>query len=257
MGACRMKAMRSDWYKKIWTLDIQNQSWTEDTKRQVDFVIQKLHLKGGEKVLDLACGYGRHSLELARRGFSVTGVDITPAYIQFAREEARRQGLQAGFLCCDIREIRFDDEFDVVLNMADGAIGYLENDEENRKIFSVAAKALKHGGRHFIDVMNASYADRHFPCRLWEAGEKCLTLSQFEWNNKTRILLYGQCDYPYGQPLAKPELTEGNPIRLYSMEEITGILSSVGMSVTESCADFNGKPSSDHDLQLLICAEKK
>ena len=99
MGACRMKAMRSDWYKKIWTLDIQNQSWTEDTKRQVDFVIQKLHLKGGEKVLDLACGYGRHSLELARRGFSVTGVDITPAYIQFAREEARRQGLQAGFLC--------------------------------------------------------------------------------------------------------------------------------------------------------------
>lgn len=84
-----------------------------------------------------------------------------------------------------------------------------------------------------------------------------LTLSQFEWNNKTRILLYGQCDYPYGQPLAKPELTEGNPIRLYSMEEITGILSSVGMSVTESSADFNGKPSSDHDLQLLICAEKK
>ena len=81
--------------------------------------------------------------------------------------------------------------------------------------------------------------------------------SQFEWNNKTRILLYGQCDYPYGQPLAKPELTEGNPIRLYSMEEITGILSSVGMSVTESCTDFNGKPSSDHDLQLMICAEKK
>ena len=64
-------------------------------------------------------------------------------------------------------------------------------------------------------------------------------------------------DGAYGQPLAKPELTEGNPIRLYSMEEITGILSSVGMSVTESCADFNGKPSSDHDLQLLICAEKK
>lgn len=94
-------------------------------------------------------GYGRHSLEFARRGFSVTCVDITPAYIQFAREEARRQWLQAGFLCCDIRQIRFDDEFDVVQNMADGAIGYLENDEENRKNFSVAAKALKHGGRHF------------------------------------------------------------------------------------------------------------
>ena len=108
-----------------------------------------------------------------------------------------------------------------------------------------------------INIRLENRSDYSFPCRLWEAGEKCLTLSQFEWNNKTRILLYGQYDYPYGQPLAKPELTEGNPIRLYSMEEITGILSSVGMSVTESCTDFNGKPSSDHDLQLLICAEKK
>ena len=90
-----------------------------------------------------------------------------------------------------------------------------------------------------INIRLENRSDYSFPCRLWEAGEKCLTLSQFEWNNKTRILLYGQCDYPYGQPLAKPELTEGNPIRLYSMEEITGILSSVGMSVTESCADFN------------------
>lgn len=63
-----MKPMENDWYKKIWTLDIQNQSWVEDTKRQIDFVIEKLHLKGDEKILDLACGFGRHSLELARRG---------------------------------------------------------------------------------------------------------------------------------------------------------------------------------------------
>lgn len=53
MGACRMKAMRSDWYKKIWTLDIQNQSWTEDTKRQVDFVIQNSILRAAKKFLIL------------------------------------------------------------------------------------------------------------------------------------------------------------------------------------------------------------
>ena len=76
-----MKAMASDWYKKIWTLSIQDMSWVEDTARQVDFLIEKLELKGNENILDLACGFGRHSLELARRGFEVTGVDITPAYI--------------------------------------------------------------------------------------------------------------------------------------------------------------------------------
>ena len=92
-----MKAMESDWYEKIWTLDIQNQSWVEDTRRQVDFVLEKLQLRGDERILDLACGFGRHSLELARRGFSVTGVDITPSYIEFAREEAKREGGQADF----------------------------------------------------------------------------------------------------------------------------------------------------------------
>ena len=55
-----MKAMANDWYRKIWTLDIQNQSWVEDTKRQVTFLIDELKLQGGEKILDLACGFGRH-----------------------------------------------------------------------------------------------------------------------------------------------------------------------------------------------------
>ena len=208
-----MKPVENDWYKKIWTLDIQNQSWVEDTKRQLDFVIEKLHLTGNEKILDLACGFGRHSLELARRGFSVTGVDITSAYIRFAKEKSQEEGLCANFLCCDIRELQFDQEFDVVLNMADGAIGYLENDTENQKIFSSVSEALKHGGKHFMDIMNGSYADRHFPCRLWEAGKRCLTLSEFEWNAKTRTMLYGQLDFEYGQPILKPNICEGNPIK--------------------------------------------
>ena len=128
-----MKAMESDWYKKIWTLDIQDQSWVEDTARQVDFLEEKLNLKKGEKILDLACGFGRHALELARRGYDVTGVDITPAYIDFAARQARQEGLTASFLCADIREVAFDGEFDVVLNMADGAVGYLETRKKTGK----------------------------------------------------------------------------------------------------------------------------
>ena len=58
------------------SVDIQNMSWVEDTNRQVDFLIKQLHLKGTEKILDLACGFGRHSLEFARRGYDVTGIDI-------------------------------------------------------------------------------------------------------------------------------------------------------------------------------------
>ncbi len=84
--------------------------------------------------------------------------------------------MNAKFICQDIRTITFNKEFDVVLNMADGAIGYLEDDGENHKIFSVIAKAIKNGGKHFMDIMNGSYAQTHFPCKLWDAGEKGLCI---------------------------------------------------------------------------------
>lgn len=251
-----MKPMEKDWYKKIWTLDIQNQSWVENTKRQVDFLVEKLQLKGGEKILDLACGFGRHSLELARRGFDVTGVDITPDYVAYASQAAEKERLNARFICSDIREVNFENEFDVVLNMADGAVGYLENEEENLKIFAVVARALKSSGKHFMDIMNGSYAVTHFPCKLWDAGEKCLTLSNFEWDNDTKTLLYGQLDYPYGEPLPKPVMEWGNTIRLYSLSEVREIFDRLGMSVYDSYADFSGKPSSDNDIQLMVFSKK-
>ena len=102
-----MKAMEKDWYQKNWTLDIQNMSWVEDTGRQVDFLIKQLQLKGTEKILDLACGFGRHSLEFARRGYDVTGIDITPAYIDYANEQAKKENLNAKFICQDIRTITY------------------------------------------------------------------------------------------------------------------------------------------------------
>ena len=128
--------------------------------------------------------------------------------------------------------------------------------KENLKIFKAVSRALKSGGKHFMDVMNADHADSHFPCKLWDAGEKCLTLSNFEWNSETRILLYGQLDYPYGEPLPKPEMNEGNPIRLYSLSEVEKIFSSLGMKVCESYSDFSGKPSSENGIQLMVCSEK-
>ena len=122
--------------------------------------------------------------------------------------------------------------------------------------FSIIARALKPGGRHFMDIMNADYADRHFPRKLWDAGEKCLTLSNFEWNANTRTFLYGQTDIPYNVPLPKPDMQEGNPIRLYSRKEIEQIFAKNGMSVLESFADFGGTPPSENGMQLMVLSQK-
>ena len=91
-----------------------------------------------------------------------------------------------------------------------------------------------------------------FPCKLWDAGEKGLTLSAFEWEKDRKTLIYGKVDYMYGEALYKPEMKEGNPIRLYSLDEITEIFGKLGLRICNSFADFSGKPSSDNDIQLMV-----
>ena len=111
---------------------------------------------------------------------------------------------------------------------------------------------LEYISKHFMDIMNGSYAQTHFPCKLWDAGEKGLTLSAFEWEKDRKTLIYGQVDYMYGEALYKPEMKEGNPIRLYSLDEITEIFGKLGLRICNSFADFSGKPSSDNDIQLMV-----
>lgn len=251
-----MERKKEDWYKEGWTLDIKNHSWTEETKLQIDFLIHTLHLSGNERILDLACGFGRHSLELARRGFSVVGVDLTKAYVEDAILQAKSEHISAEFFHKDIRDIDFREEFDVVLNMADGAIGYLENEKENLKIFDVVAKALRPGGKHVMDIMSADYADTHFPCNLWDMGEKGITLSKFEWDKESKIMLYGQNDFSYGDVLTSPCFEKGDPLRLYHREEIRQIMKERNMKVKQVFGKFDGTPANENEIQMIVISEK-
>lgn len=251
-----MKARNTDWYRHGWTLDIKNQSWVEDTENQVDFIINTLNLSGKERILDLACGYGRHSLSFARKGYSVVGVDITSEYIIDAKKVTRAESLSADFINADIRDIQFKNEFDVVLNLADGAIGYLESDEENLKIFDVISHALKPGGKHFIDICNAEHAESYFPKSNWEAGEKALSLAKFEWNAETRRMLYGGWDIPYGVLAEKPNIITGDSIRLYSISELDMFFQQRNMKIIHTYSDYYGKEASVKQLQLLVFSKK-
>lgn len=247
---------KKTWYKEGWTLDIKEHSWTEDTKRQVDFLIQTMNLSGKEKILDLACGFGRHSLEFAKRGFTVVGVDITKEYVEDATKQAERENLSAKFYHMDIRDINFEEAFDVVLNMADGAIGYLENEEENLKIFDVIARSLRPGGKHVMDIMSADYADTHFPCNLWDIGEKSITLSKFEWDKERKIMLYGQNEFAYGKILTVPKFERGDPIRLYHIREIEQIMQNHAMSVQQVFSDFSGTSGNSNEIQMIVYSQK-
>jgi SAM-dependent methyltransferase len=250
------------WYKKIWSLSIKDQSWVENTAREVDFLVAALELNGQERVLDLACGFGRHALELARRGHGVVGVDITPDYIAEARRLAEEYGLSnTEFICADLRDVAFSQEFDVVLNMADGAIGYLENDLENLKIFDLIASSLKPGGKHLMGICSGAYARKHFPCRHWEIGSRSLALADFDWEEKASRMIYRGYNLQYGESLNKPiepsEKERPGYQRLYTVEELQAIFAARDMTVWKTFGEYDlNVPASEDSLTLVVCSTK-
>ena len=235
-------------------------SWVEHTKAEIDFIIDIMKLSGTERILDLACGFGRHAIELSKRGFSVVGVDITADYITEAIRISSLEELTVKFICADLRDVSFKNEFDVVLNMADGALGYLENDAENLKIFDLIASSLKKGGKHFMNICNAEHAECHFPKRYWELGEKELSLPEFHWDKETRRMLYGGWGLRFGEIAEKPkvdELEAHSSIRLYSINEIEEIFKSRQMIIKDTFGNFDKSiPESHREMQLLVYSQK-
>ena len=261
---CALKKPDTSWYKYSFTLAIKNAPWVEKTKSEVDFVIEVMELSGSERVLDLACGFGRHSIELSKRGFSVVGVDIMPELIEEAERLASAEKLYAEFICADLRDVSFDNEFDVVLNMGEGAIGYLENDDENLKIFDLIASSLKSDGKHFMEILNAEHAEMHFPKKSWYIGEKFLSLEEYDWDKENRRMLIGGRPVRFGEVANKPESDEiaaGASLRASSIGEIEEILKPRQMVVRKTYGNsfgaFNKNTSaSPREMQLLICSQK-
>ncbi|MDA3038362.1 MAG: methyltransferase domain-containing protein [Actinomycetota bacterium] len=102
-------------------------SFTMGTEQEADAIIDLLGLRSGERILDVGCGPGRHSLALARRGLSVVGVDISRTFVELARRSAQNEALDAVFVVADARTLDPTDPllvgFDAVISLCQGAFG--------------------------------------------------------------------------------------------------------------------------------------
>jgi cyclopropane fatty-acyl-phospholipid synthase-like methyltransferase len=237
-------------------------SWVERTTEETDFVVEALDLRGDERILDLACGFGRHSLELARRGYSVVGVDFTEAYIAHGRSVAQEEQLdRVDFLLANVLDVSFCEEFDVVLNMADGAIGYFDTEEENLKLFDIISTALKIGGQNVMGVCSAAHAAKHFPKRNWQAGSQALSLADFRWNASTSRMIYKGRYLEYGttlEPMSNEFQDDDDGTRLYTLEELEDILSQRGMQIVAAYGDYNTSvPASEDHIMQVVCSRKE
>lgn len=242
-----------DWYRSGFPLETTQMPWADRTEVEVDRALAMLKLEGAERVLDLACGIGRHSLELRRRGFSVVGVDISTELLEIARQEAALQSLEIEFLQVDLRELDLSEEFDLVLSLNDGAVGYFETEEENFRTFEVISQALRPGGGHLMQLPNVLHAEKHLPQKTWIAGEATVELIDHRWNTQTRYIEGATVPIRIGEMFEKFE-----PIpfrqRLYSAEELSDLYGSVGMQLANTFAG-SGKPRKPKDSQFEIFVE--
>jgi SAM-dependent methyltransferase len=239
-----------DWYATAFDGATAEMAWTERTEAEVNRALKMVRPQGGERVLDLACGSGRHSLELVRQGFSVVGVEISSELIEIARREAESQGLEAAFVEGDLRELDFEEEFDIVLNLNDGAVGYFETDEENHRTFEVISRSLKSGGRNLIQVPNVLYARARLPQRSWIPSSNMVELVEHRWNKGDRYMEGAMIPLRFGEVLEELKGIEFRQ-RLYTVDELREIYSSVGMSF-ERVFHGNGRPKEPTEAQFEI-----
>jgi SAM-dependent methyltransferase len=104
-------------------------SFTKGTHQEVEFLLDLIALPRGARLLDVGCGPGRHSVELAKAGLQVTGIDISRKFLDIAASSARKEGVGAAFFQVDARQMPFDDEFDAVISICQGAFGLMGEDD--------------------------------------------------------------------------------------------------------------------------------
>lgn len=123
-----------------------------DAARLADLIESCTSEQDYPELLDLACGRGRHSLNFAKKGYRVTGVDLAPAAIAKAKNKAFEAGLDIRFLEGDMRE-PLPETFDIIVNLFT-SFGYFEDDSENERAITAVSKMLRPGGVFWLDYLN-------------------------------------------------------------------------------------------------------
>ena len=152
------------WYELLfqnYALKYDNESFTRGTSGECDFIESEIGFNKQLRLLDIGCGTGRHTIELTRRGYQVTGIDFSESMLRRAKEKASEQNLAIDFLHKDARDLSFTGEFDVVIMLCEGAFPLMETDEMNFQILKNAAKALNDKGKLIFTTLNGLFALFH------------------------------------------------------------------------------------------------
>jgi SAM-dependent methyltransferase len=218
---------------------------------EVEQVLTLLDLQAGAKVCDLCCGVGRHSLELTRRGFEVTGVDRTARYLARARAKAKDEGLNVEFVAADARNFERTEAFDVVLNLFT-SFGYFEDDDDNTRMLENVHASLKPAGRLVVEIMGKEALARVFRERDWHESDDTIILEERKLSEDWRRIESRWILIKDGKQQAECRFS----LRLYSAVELKDLLKRCGFSQVDIYGSLAGEPYDQNAKRLVVVARK-
>lgn len=220
------------------------------TRAELDVFTQILNLKPQDAILDLCYGQGRHSLELARRGFkNVMGLDRSHYLTQKAKTQARKEGLGVKFKEGDARKLPFPpDTFDVVMILGN-SFGYFETIQDDLMVLREVFRVLRPWGRILLDVADGDFLRGNFQARSWEwidkkyfvCRERSLSL------DKQRLISREVITHIDKGVIADQFYAE----RLYNKRGLTELLTTAGFTDVTSQGEFSPDSRRNQDLGMM------
>ena len=235
-------------YKEIWRQIFPEKT----TQAETDFIIEEGKLAVGNEVLDLMCGHGRHTIELARRGIKVTAVDNLPDYIKEINEKAIAENLPVESICTDVLHLQTNKQFDAVICMGNSLQFF--DEEDTLILLSDVAAQLKPGGKFFIHT--------------WSLAEMVMkNFKEKSWNRINNLLFIAESKF-----LLRPARVETNSIiitdsgereekpgvdYIFSIAELEAMLNKSGFILKEIYSIPGNKQFSFGEPRAYLVAEKK
>ena len=245
-----MAELDPDWWRSWFGpsyLALYDETLQERTPVEIDRLESLLQLLPPQRILDLPCGQGRHAIELARRGYDVTGVDISAYLIEVAQERATTAGVQVRWLTRDMRQSIPDTKFDLILNLFT-SFGYFAEDGDDQQVLAAAASRLAPGGRFVLEVINGERVMANFEERGWfTVGPSAVMEARSLDRSSQRMVVERTVSTP-------PDTeTSVHALRLYTGPQLEAAMRQAGFRRVDLHGDW-GSERLERDRSIVIVA---
>jgi len=253
---------KKQWYESLFEnygQKYDSESFTRGTAGECDFIEDELNHDQSLKILDVGCGTGRHTIELTRRGYSVTGIDFSESQLARAAEKAKSLDLKIDFQKQDARNLTFNHEFDAAIMICEGGFPLMETDEMNYEILKSVTRSIKAEGKFIFTTLNGL-----FP--LYHSVEEFLSQTPEEDNATYRSNTFDLMTFrdhnitEVEDDFGNKKVLECNE-RYYVPSEITWLLKTLGYQKIDIYGARLGNFSradklTTEDFEMLVIAEK-